>query len=56
MLKWETDPRSAGFWETVTAARAALARHGGGSLTESPLPELRYAAREWDHAAERHEN
>jgi hypothetical protein len=56
MLKWQAEPQSAGFWETVTSALAALARKGGGSLTDSPLPELRYAAREWDHAAERGEH
>jgi hypothetical protein len=55
MLKWQAEPQSVGFWETVTCALAALARKGGGSLTDSPLPELRYTAREWDHAADRRE-
>jgi hypothetical protein len=56
MLRWQTEPQSPTFWETVTSALAALARKGGGSLTESPLPELRFAAREWDHAAERRDH
>jgi hypothetical protein len=51
----QTEPQSAGFWETVTSALAALARQGGGSLTHNPLPELRFTAREWDHAADRSE-
>jgi hypothetical protein len=48
----KTKPQPAGFWDTVTSVLAALARQGGGSLTESPLPELRFAAREWDRASE----
>jgi hypothetical protein len=51
-----TEQRPAGFWETFTSALAAIARKGGGSLTDSPLPELRFTAREWDHAAERAEH
>jgi hypothetical protein len=50
-----TETRFAGFWQTFTSVLAALARKGGGSLTDSPLPELRYAAREWDRASERRE-
>lgn len=41
-----------GFWQTVAGALAALARQGGGSLLESPMPELRYAAREWQQAVD----
>jgi hypothetical protein len=51
----QTEARSAGFWQTVTSVLAALARKGGGSLSDSPLPELRYAAREWERASERRE-
>jgi hypothetical protein len=53
MLNTQTATRSVRFWETVTYVFAAIARKGGGSLTENPLPELRFTAREWDHAAER---
>jgi hypothetical protein len=52
MLNSQTEPQSAGFWQTVASVLAALARKGGGSLTENPLPELRYAAREWNRAAD----
>ena len=40
------------FWQTVGTALAALARKGGGSLSDNPLPELRYTAREWERAPE----
>ena len=55
MLKWHTEPQSAGFWEPVKPPRSRRLPRKGGRLTDSPLPELRYAAREWDHAAERRE-
>ena len=45
-------PRS-GFWETLGAALAVLARRSGCSLSESPLPEIREAVRdfaEWAQA------
>jgi hypothetical protein len=35
------------FWQAVGAALAALARRTGCSLHDSPLPELREAARDW---------
>jgi hypothetical protein len=38
------------FWQVVGTALAALARKGGGSLSDSPLPELRHTAREWQRA------
>jgi hypothetical protein len=53
MLTSQTETQS-GFWHTVSSALAALARQGGGSLTDSPLPELRFAAREWEQAADTH--
>ena len=53
MLNSQTEQHPESFWETVSSVLAALARKGGGSLTHSPLPELRYAAREWDRAADR---
>ena len=37
---------STGFWSTVAAALAALARNSGCSLHDSPLPELREVARD----------
>jgi hypothetical protein len=37
---------AAGFWQMVSAALAALARKSGCSLLESPLPEIREAARD----------
>jgi hypothetical protein len=36
------------FWSSLSAALAVLARQSGYSIRESPLPELREAAREWD--------
>jgi hypothetical protein len=36
-----------GFWAMVSAALAALVRKSGCSLLESPLPEIREAARDW---------
>ena len=54
MLNSPIESKSPGFWQTVASALAAIARQGGGSLTHSPLPELRYAAREWDHVADEH--
>jgi hypothetical protein len=55
MLNSQTEGQSAGFWQTVVSVLAVLARKGGGSLSENPLPELRYTAREWDRAADRPE-
>jgi hypothetical protein len=46
-------PRS-GFWETFSAALAVLARRSGCSFSESPLPEIREAVRdftEWSQAS-----
>jgi hypothetical protein len=37
-----------GFWHAVVAAFGALARRTGCSLNESPLPEIREAARDLD--------
>jgi hypothetical protein len=54
MLESQLEPRPTGFWQTVASVLAALARKGGGSLTDNPLPELRYAAREWEQAADGH--
>jgi hypothetical protein len=39
--------QSSSFWQAVGAALAALARRTGCSLYDSPLPEIREAARDW---------
>jgi hypothetical protein len=43
-----TDSAAArGFWRSVGAAIAALARRTGCSIEQSPLPEIREVGREW---------
>jgi hypothetical protein len=47
MERTSTATQTGGFWQAVSAALAALARKSGCSLLDSPLPEIREAARDW---------
>jgi hypothetical protein len=41
------ETRFAALWQKIGTALTALVRKSGNSLTHSPLPEIREAARDW---------